>query len=222
MEQYDVRWFEEPVVPEDLEVIAVLNQWWWFSTPGAYSWFEFYHHQPSLILCLRVTSECKQRQRFPSLGGSVASWGGQLWWSSWSSSWWSWCPLLRYGFRDLIASPGGPCVSIAQVWNYILVTNDCICSSSNYNQILSQPDIAASGGLSEFLKISAIASTFGVGWQRLVGITMNTLIKMTTEEHNHIKLIALTTMTKLIPRWTLFRMFGAPQLVWRQVSMPWW
>ena len=26
-----------------------------------------------------------------------------------------------------------------------------------------QPDIAASGGLSEFLKISAIASTFGVG-----------------------------------------------------------
>ena len=30
-----------------------------------------------------------------------------------------------------------------------------------------QPDIAASGGLSEFLKISAIASTFGVGWSNL-------------------------------------------------------
>ena len=106
--------------------------------------------------------------------------------------------------------------------NDISVPNDCICSWSNYNHILSQPDIAASGGLSEFLKISAIASTFGVGWQGFVGIAMNTLTKMTTEEHNHIKLIALTTMTKLIPRWTLFRMFGAPQLVWRQVSMPWW
>ena len=30
-------------------------------------------------------------------------------------------------------------------------------------QYFIQPDIAASGGLSEFLKISAIASTFGVG-----------------------------------------------------------
>ena len=25
------------------------------------------------------------------------------------------CSNFRYGFRDLIASPGGPCVSIAQV-----------------------------------------------------------------------------------------------------------
>ena len=25
----------------------------------------------------------------------------------------------RYGFRDLIASPGGPCVSIAQVGNHV-------------------------------------------------------------------------------------------------------
>ena len=27
--------------------------------------------------------------------------------------------VSRYGFRDLIASPGGPCVSIAQVRNHV-------------------------------------------------------------------------------------------------------
>jgi len=97
MEQYDVRWFEEPVVPEDLEGYR------------------------------RVQA----KTTIPIAGGE--------------------CSFMRYGFRDLIASPGGPCVSIAQ------------------------PDIAASGGLSEFLKISAIASTFGVNivphvWGSAVGL----------------------------------------------------
>ena len=46
--------------------------------------------------------------------------------------------LQAYGFRDLFVGPNGPSLDIAQ------------------------PDIAASGGLSEFMKIATLASTFGV------------------------------------------------------------
>jgi D-galactarolactone cycloisomerase len=81
LERYDVRWFEEPVVPEDRE---------------------------------------GYRQLRSSLSIPIA--GGE-------------CEFTRYGFRDLIA---GGCVDIVQ------------------------PDISASGGLSEWLKIVAIADAFGV------------------------------------------------------------
>lgn len=97
MEQYDVRWFEEPVIPEDLEGYR------------------------------RVQAKTS----IPIAGGE--------------------CSFMRYGFRDLLCGSGGPCVDIAQ------------------------PDIAASGGLSEFLKIAALASTFGVPlvphvWGSAVGL----------------------------------------------------
>ena len=43
--------------------------------------------------------------------------------------------ILRYGFRSLLLGRGGPCVDIAQ------------------------PDIAGTGGLSEFVKIAALGNT---------------------------------------------------------------
>ncbi|CAL4149353.1 unnamed protein product [Meganyctiphanes norvegica] len=84
MEKYNVSWFEEPVVPEDIEGYR------------------------------RV-----QAKTFIPISGGE-------------------CSFMRYGFRDLFVGPNGPCVDIAQ------------------------PDIAASGGLSEFMKIATLASTFGV------------------------------------------------------------
>ena len=84
IEQYNISWFEEPVVPEDIEGYR------------------------------RVQS----KTIIPIAGGE--------------------CSFMRYGFRDLFVGPNGPCVDIAQ------------------------PDIANSGGLSEFIKIATLASTFGV------------------------------------------------------------
>jgi len=84
MEKYNVSWFEEPVVPEDIE--------------------GYRRVQAKTII--------------PIAGGE--------------------CSFMRYGFRDLFVGPNGPCLDIAQ------------------------PDIAASGGLSEFMKIATLASTFGV------------------------------------------------------------
>ena len=84
MEKYDISWFEEPVVPEDIQGYR------------------------------RVQSKTS----IPIAGGE--------------------CSFMRFGFRDMFTGPGGPSVHIAQ------------------------PDIAAAGGLSEFLKISALASSFGV------------------------------------------------------------
>jgi D-galactarolactone cycloisomerase len=81
LERYDVRWFEEPVVPEDRDGYRRLRN---------------------------------------SLDVPIA--GGE-------------CEFTRYGFRDLIA---GGCVDIAQ------------------------PDICSSGGFSEWLKIVALADSFGV------------------------------------------------------------
>ena len=78
MERLDISWFEEPVVPEDIEGYR------------------------------RVQA----KTFIPIAGGE--------------------CSFMRYGFRDMFVGNGGPCVDIAQ------------------------PDIAASGGLSEFLKISAL------------------------------------------------------------------
>ena len=43
--------------------------------------------------------------------------------------------MPRYGFRSLLLGRGGPCVDIAQ------------------------PDIAGTGGLSEFIKIAALGNT---------------------------------------------------------------
>ena len=80
MEKFDISWFEEPVIPEDID--------------------GYRRVQSSTII--------------PIAGGE--------------------CSFMRYGFRDMFTGPGGPCVHIAQ------------------------PDIAASGGLSEFLKISALGS----------------------------------------------------------------
>jgi len=84
MEHLDISWFEEPVVPEDIQGY----------------------------------SRVKAKTSIPIAGGE--------------------CSFMRYGFRDLFVRPEGPCVDIAQ------------------------PDIAASGGLSEFMKISTLASSFGV------------------------------------------------------------
>jgi len=84
MEKFDISWFEEPVIPEDIEGYRRI----------------------------------KSKTFIPIAGGE--------------------CSFMRYGFRDLFVGPGGPCVDIAQ------------------------PDIAASGGLSEFQKISALASSMGV------------------------------------------------------------
>ena len=78
MEKYDISWFEEPVVPEDIDGYR------------------------------RVQS----KTCIPIAGGE--------------------CSFMRFGFRDLFSGPGGPSLHIAQ------------------------PDIAAAGGLSEFLKISAL------------------------------------------------------------------
>ena len=80
MEKYDISWFEEPVVPEDIDGYR------------------------------RVQSKTS----IPIAGGE--------------------CSFMRFGFRDLFTGPEGPCVHIAQ------------------------PDIAAAGGLSEFLKISALGN----------------------------------------------------------------
>ena len=84
MEKLDVSWFEEPVIPEDIQGYR------------------------------RVKSQTS----IPIAGGE--------------------CSFTRFGFRDLFVGADGPCLDIAQ------------------------PDIAASGGLSEFVKISALASSFGV------------------------------------------------------------
>ena len=81
MEEFDIRWFEEPVVPED---------------------------------------RAGYRRVRESINIPVA--GGE-------------CEYTRYGFRDLIT---GECVDIAQ------------------------PDICVCGGLSEFIQIKALASSFGV------------------------------------------------------------
>jgi len=84
LEKYDVRWLEEPLVPEDLQGYQDLR------------------------------SKTK-----------VAVSGGEG-------------SFMRFGFRDLLSNPRGPCVDIAQ------------------------PDISACGGLSEFVRIVALASSFGV------------------------------------------------------------
>mmetsp|Transcript_30093 Transcript_30093/g.52873 ORF Transcript_30093/g.52873 Transcript_30093/m.52873 type:complete len:445 (+) Transcript_30093:175-1509(+) len=84
LEAMDIRWFEEPVVPEDL-----------------------------------------QGYRRVRAATTVPIAGGE-------------CSFTRYGFRDMFCSPNGSAVDIAQ------------------------PDIAACGGLSEFIKICALASSFGV------------------------------------------------------------
>ncbi len=81
LEQHDVLWFEEPVVPEDLDGYRRLRQ---------------------------------------SLDIAIA--GGE-------------CEFMRYGFRRLFEQG---CVDIAQ------------------------PDICACGGLSEWVKIHALASSFGI------------------------------------------------------------
>ena len=93
MEQFDISWFEEPVIPEDIDGYR------------------------------RVKSQTS----IPIAGGE--------------------CSFMRYGFRDMfagryqrrqshihftISGSQGPCVDIAQ------------------------PDIAASGGLSEFMKIATL------------------------------------------------------------------
>jgi len=83
-EDLKVVWFEEPVLPEDLDGYRTI----------------------------------RSKSRTPISGGE--------------------CSFTRFGFRDLLCGPGGSCVDIAQ------------------------PDIAASGGLSEFMKICALASSFGV------------------------------------------------------------
>merc|ERR1712012_531552 len=75
LEVYDVRWFEEPVVPEDIAGYREIR-----------------------------SSTC-----VPISGGE--------------------CSFTRYGFRDLFIGNNGACLDIAQ------------------------PDIAACGGISEFLKI---------------------------------------------------------------------
>jgi D-galactarolactone cycloisomerase len=81
LEQHRVSWFEEPVVPEDLDGYR----------------------------------QVRSKVDIPIAGGEAA--------------------FTRFGFRDLIA---GGCVDIAQ------------------------PDVCVTGGLSEFLKIQALASTWGV------------------------------------------------------------
>lgn len=81
LEQHDVLWFEEPVVPEDLDGYRRLRQ---------------------------------------SLDIAIA--GGE-------------CEFMRYGFRRLFEQG---CVDIAQ------------------------PDLCAAGGLSEWVKIHALASSFGI------------------------------------------------------------
>ena len=54
-----------------------------------------------------------------------------------------------------------------------------------------QPDIAASGGLSEFLKISTIASTFGVGriffrmFHMPLSLSLITIVQI--NDHNRLK-----------------------------------
>ena len=52
-----------------------------------------------------------------------------------------------------------------------------------------QPDIAASGGLSEFLKISAIASTFGVGriFFRMFHIPLSLITNVKINDRNRLK-----------------------------------
>jgi len=81
LERFDVRWFEEPVPPEDHDGYRAVRR-----------------------------------------ALSIAVAGGE-------------CEFTRYGFRDLIA---GGCVDIAQ------------------------PDLCAAGGISEWLKIQALAESFGV------------------------------------------------------------
>ena len=97
LEQHGVRWFEEPVGPEDLDGYR------------------------------RV----RAASTVPVAGGE--------------------CSFTRFGFRDLLLGAGGPCVDIVQ------------------------PDIAASGGLSEFVRICALASVAGVRvvphvWGSAVGL----------------------------------------------------
>ena len=46
--------------------------------------------------------------------------------------------ITRYGFRDMFVGEGGPCVDIAQ------------------------PDIAAAGGISEFMKIAALGEIMNI------------------------------------------------------------
>lgn len=84
LEPYDIRWLEEPLVPEDLTGYRDL----------------------------------RSKTRIPIAGGEGS--------------------FMRFGFRDLLSGRRGACVDIAQ------------------------PDISACGGLSEFLKIAGLASTFGV------------------------------------------------------------
>ena len=56
-------------------------------------------------------------------------------------------------------------------------------------QYFIQPDIAASGGLSEFLKISAIASTFGVGriFFRMFHMPLTLITNVKIDDHNRLK-----------------------------------
>ena len=69
MEQYDVRWFEEPVVPEDLEVmiammiIIILMIVFIYTTIVINNDINF--------LCGRVTDVCKPRQLFQLLEESA-------------------------------------------------------------------------------------------------------------------------------------------------------
>ena len=56
-------------------------------------------------------------------------------------------------------------------------------------QYFIQPDIAASGGLSEFLKISTIASTFGVGriFFRMFHMPLSLITNVQINDHNRLK-----------------------------------
>ena len=57
MEQYDVRWFEEPVVPEDLEVVTI---------------FYLYHHQ-QIHLCVYASGlqTCTSEDKYSHRRGGV-------------------------------------------------------------------------------------------------------------------------------------------------------
>ncbi len=100
LEALDVAWFEEPVVPEDLDGYRRL----------------------------------RSSTTVPIAGGE--------------------CSFMRFGFRDLFVPAG---------------SNNMACVD------IAQPDICASGGISEFVKIRALASTFGVTlvphvWGSAVGL----------------------------------------------------
>ena len=65
MEQYDVRWFEEPVVPEDLEVMIIII------LMIVFIYTTIVINNDINFLCGRVIDGCKPRQLFQLLEESA-------------------------------------------------------------------------------------------------------------------------------------------------------